>query len=72
MTLQSKKYLNKRRQLIEIMKTISVHYETRELSINASPDFWEVLTQAELILSKFGINKTEELKSLETPTSVLG
>lgn len=72
MDAKSKKYLEKRKKIIEILKTITSSYETDECYHEISPEFYECLSQSESILKMFGINKPDFLKKEETNTSVLG
>lgn len=62
-------YIKKRRKIMRIIETIKVEYDSVECHHIISPEFYECIWQAELILSACGINKTEFLKERETKTS---
>lgn len=65
MDIKAKEYLIKRNQIIKIIETIKCTYETDECYHELSPSVYECISQAELILKKFGINKPDFLKKEE-------
>lgn len=68
MQLNTKKYLKKRSKIIKIIEDIEIEHEdfSENLIIYCNPDFWSARDAADKILSKMGINKTQEIKKQET------
>lgn len=57
MDKESKKYLRKRKKIIEMIQQIDAVYEDDQIKVTAHPDFWQSRDVAEKILSSVGINK---------------
>ena len=74
MELATKKYLQKRKKIANIIMSMNVRYENlREgIIIDESPDWWEARDCAEKILSEFGINKPKEVSEQETAGYSIG
>lgn len=77
MRKETKKYLRKRRQVIDIITSVNIQvqdpYDETCLSyIITNVDFWEARKMAEEILEKVGINKTKEVKDQESYGYAIG
>lgn len=72
LTAETKRFLKKRNEIINIMLEMKISYETLDEYITATPNFWECRPIAEKILAKVGIHKTEQVIRLETSGYALG
>jgi len=74
MTPQTKKYLQKRRSIANIIMQMKVEYDSprNEVYTITNPDWWEARDCAEKILAEFGINKPKEVSEQETAGYSIG
>lgn len=68
---ETKKYLHKRRQIIELIQSVPVKYQDRDedgmlYDMQTNVGFWEARTMAEKILACVGISKPKILEQQET------
>ena len=65
MKAETKKYLRKRKQIIDIIMQMDVQCQDKEdgmYDYTVKPQFWESRDTAEKILAKVGISKPKELE----------
>ena len=70
MKAETKKYLRKRKQIIDIIMQMDVQCQDKVdgmlYDYTVNPQFWESKDTAEKILAKVGISKPKELEQQET------
>lgn len=71
---ETKKYLRKRKQIINIIMTIETRYESwrNNIDVTTTPEIWEARKAAEKILAKVGVNKPEEVINKESKGFIIG
>ena len=76
MKAEIKKYLRKRKQIIDIIMQMDVQCQDKVDGVlynyTVKPQFWESRDAAEKILAKVGISKPKELEQQETSGYALG
>jgi hypothetical protein len=72
MKAETKKYLRKRTQIINIITEIEAVYESDDIYITTNPDFWKARDAAEKILAKVGISKPKEVEEQESSVYAIG
>lgn len=76
MKAETKKYLRKRKQIIEIIMQMDVQCQDKVdgmlYDYAVKPQFWESRDTAEKILAKVGISKPKELEQTETSGYAVG
>ena len=71
MKAETKKYLRKRKQIIDIIMQMNVQCQDKD-DYTVKPQFWESRDTAEKILAKVGISKPKELEQQETSGYAVG
>ncbi len=61
-----KHYLKKRKQVMDIIESVSFNIETKECRHSVAVDCWASRKMAESILIKFGLQRPPELNSIES------
>ena len=74
---ETKKYLHKRRKIIELIQSVPVKYQDRDedgmlYDMQTNVGFWEARTMAEKILACVGISKPNEVKEQESSGYTIG
>lgn len=74
---ETKKYLHKRRQIIEIITKEEITYQQYDedsmpVDCTTNVRFWEARTMAEKILTCVGINKPKEVSEQESSGYAIG
>ena len=76
MKAETKKYLRKRKQIIDIIMQMDVQCQDKVDGVlydyTVKPQFWESRDTAEKILAKVGISKPKILEQQETSGYALG
>ena len=69
---ETKKYLQKRRQIINLIEQIDAVYEDDDIRVTTHPDFWQSRDAAEKILTCVGISKPKEVSEQEISGYAIG
>ena len=76
MKAETKKYLRKRKQIIDIIMQMDVQCQDKVDGLlydyTVNPQFWESKDTAEKILAKVGISKPKELEEQENSGYAVG
>lgn len=76
MKAETKKYLRKRKQIIDIIMQMDVQFQGKVDGMlyyyGVKPQFWEARDASEKILAKVGISKPKELEQQETSGYAVG
>lgn len=76
MKAETKKYLRKRKQIIDIIMQMNVQCQDKVDGMlcyyTVNPQFWESKDTAEKILAKVGISKPKELEEQENSGYAVG